>query len=83
VSFQFSIINLKFCILYSRESNKFILNCFVDFDLKAFENECRKIVNDTSDRFLDLGMDEGNQSDYENMIMKQEKFSKECERFNF
>lgn len=49
----------------------------VDFDMKAFENECRKIVQDISDRFLDLGLDDGNHSDYGNLMQKQEKFSKE------
>lgn len=38
--------------------------------MKAFENECRKIVNDISDRFLDLGLDDGNHSDYENLMQK-------------
>eukprot|EP00347_Sterkiella_histriomuscorum_P011387 403372652 len=54
-----------------------------NFDVKAFENECRKIVNDISDKFLDLGLDDGNHSDYGNMMIKQEKFGKEFERLNF
>jgi hypothetical protein len=37
---------------------------FVDFDWKTFEQECRKIVNDINDRFLDLGLDEPNHSDF-------------------
>ncbi len=40
----------------------------IDFDIKAFEAECRKIVNDISDKFLDLGLDDGNHSDYGNMM---------------
>lgn len=56
---------------------------YIDFDVKAFENECRKIVNDISDKFLDLGLDDGNHSDYGNMMLKQEKFAKEFERLNF
>jgi hypothetical protein len=52
--------------------------------MRAFEAECKKIVNDISDKFLDLGLDEGNNgSDYGNLMQKQEKFSKEFERLNF
>jgi hypothetical protein len=53
--------------------------------LKAFEAECRKIVNDISDKFLDLGLDDGNHSDYGDLMHKQEKFRKEFEKmpFNF
>ncbi|CDW71837.1 px domain containing protein [Stylonychia lemnae] len=54
-----------------------------NFDIKTFEAECRKIVGDISDKFLDLGLDDGNHSDYGNMIQKQEKFAKEFERFQF
>ena len=43
--------------------------------MKAFEAECRKIVHDISERFLDLGLDDGNHSDYGNMMLKQEKFT--------
>lgn len=40
----------------------------IDFDARAFEAECRKIVQEISDRFLDLGLDEGNHSDYGNLM---------------
>jgi hypothetical protein len=37
--------------------------------MRAFEAECKKIVNDISDKFLDLGLDEGNNgSDYGNLM---------------
>lgn len=49
-----------------------ILTHTVDFDAKAFEIDCRKIVQDISDRFLDLGLDEGGHSDYGNLMQKQE-----------
>lgn len=45
-----------------------MLTFLIDFDIKAFEAECRKIVNDISDKFLDLGLDDGNHSDYGNMM---------------
>jgi hypothetical protein len=44
------------------------LQFFLDFDAKAFEAECRKIVQDISDRFLDLGLDEGGSHDYGNLM---------------
>lgn len=35
----------------------------IDIDWKAFEAECKKIVHDISDRFIDLGL-EDRESDY-------------------
>jgi hypothetical protein len=50
----------------------------VDFDWKTFEADCRKIVNDISEKFLDLGLDEGNHSDFgHDLIEKQAKYRKE------
>lgn len=40
-------------------------------------------MQETSDKFLDLGLEDGNQSDFNNMIQKQQMFQKECERLNF
>lgn len=36
---------------------------FVAIDWKAFEAECKKIVHEISDRFIDLGLDD-HESDY-------------------
>jgi len=30
---------------------------------KQFENDCRKIVQDISNKFIDLGVDDGNNSE--------------------
>ena len=35
-----------------------------DIDWKAFEKDCRDIVNEIADKFWDLGLDDGNRSDY-------------------
>ena len=58
----------------------------VDIDWKAFESECKKIVHDIADRFIDLGLDD-HESDYEagQLQAKQEKYDREFSRvpFNF
>lgn len=51
-----------------------------NFDVKNFELECKKIVQEISDRLLDLGLDDDNNSDYQNLMQKQEKFAKEFEK---
>ena len=51
-----------------------------DFDVKGFELECKKIVQEVADKLLDLGLDEDNNSDYQNLMQKQEKFARELER---
>lgn len=43
-----------------KESN---INLFLGIDWKAFEAECKKIVHDISDRFIDLGLDD-HESDF-------------------
>jgi hypothetical protein len=50
--------------------------------MKTFELDCKKIVQEVSDRLLDLGLDDDNNSDYQNLMQKQEKFTKEFERLN-
>jgi phage-related minor tail protein len=41
-------------------------------------------VNEISDKFIDLGLDEGNHSGYgADMMAKQDKFKKEFEKFKF
>jgi hypothetical protein len=41
-------------------------------------------VKEISEKFLDLGLDEGHGSEqYEEMRIKQEKFKREFEKFNF
>lgn len=55
-------------------------------DWKAFEAECKKIVHDISDRFIDLGLDD-HESDFgaNELQAKQERFEREFQRmpFNF
>ena len=48
--------------------------------MKGFELECKKIVQEVSDKLLDLGLDDDNNSDYQNLMQKQEKFAKEFEK---
>ena len=56
----------------------------IDIDWKAFEKDCRDIVNEIADKFWDLGLDDGNRSDYgQDLIQKQQKFRKEFEKLNF
>jgi hypothetical protein len=51
------------------ESN--LLNMITDIDWKAFEKDCRDIVNEIADKFWDLGLDDGNRSDYgQDLIQK-------------
>jgi hypothetical protein len=41
-------------------------------------------VNEISDKFIDLGLDEGNHSGYgQDMMLKQEKFRKEFDKYAF
>jgi len=41
-------------------------------------------VNEISDKFIDLGLDEGNHSGYgAGMMEKQDKFNKEFDKFKF
>jgi len=58
----------------------------VDLDWKAFEQECKKIVNEVSEKFIDLGL-EDHESDYAagELEAKQERYEKEFSRmpFNF
>lgn len=58
---------------------------FLDFDWKAFDTECKRIVAEISDKFIELGLDE-QASDYDNdMATKQENLQKELSKkpFNF
>jgi hypothetical protein len=45
----------------------------VDIDWKAFDQECRGIVNEIAEKFLDLGIDDGNHSNEygQDLIQKQ------------
>jgi hypothetical protein len=52
--------------------------------MRQLEAECRKIVDEIQEKFIDLGLDEGNHSDYgDDLYNKQEKFRKEFERLPF
>ena len=51
---------------------------------KQFEGDCRKIVQDISNKFIDLGVDEGNNSEqYQEMLEKQKKYNKELNKIDF
>ena len=58
----------------------------LDIDWKAFEAECKKIVNEVSEKFIDLGL-EDHESDYGagEVQAKQERFEREFNKipFNF
>ncbi len=57
---------------------------YIVYDLKEMEAQCKNIVHDISEKFIDLGLDEGDHSVYgAYMLQKQEKFKKDFERFNF
>lgn len=57
---------------------------FIALDWKAFEAECKKIVHDISDRFIDLGL-EDHESDFgaNELQAKQERFEREFSRQPF
>ena len=72
------------CLQLKSVSSFVFYKFFVDFDWKAFEADCRKIVNDISEKFLDLGLDEGNHSDFgQDLIEKQAKYRKEFQKMQF
>lgn len=51
---------------------------------KQFENDCRKIVQDISNKFIELGVDDGNNSEqYQEMLEKQKKYNKELNKMEF
>ena len=58
----------------------------ISIDWKAFEQECKRIVNEVSEKFIDLGL-EDHESDYAagELEAKQERFEREFSRlpFNF
>lgn len=56
----------------------------IAIDWKAFEAECKKIVHDISDRFIDLGLDD-HESDFAagELQAKQERFEREFSRMQF
>jgi len=57
---------------------------YIALDWKAFEAECKKIVHDISDRFIDLGL-EDHESDFgaNELQAKQERFEREFQRLPF
>ena len=56
----------------------------VDIDWKTFEEECKNIVNEISNRFIDLGL-EDHETDYgaDQLQVKQERFKHEFTRLPF
>jgi hypothetical protein len=56
----------------------------VDIDWKTFEEECKNIVNEISNRFIDLGL-EDHETDYgaDQLQVKQERFKQEFTRMPF
>lgn len=50
---------------------KWKLILVIDFDCKEFENECKKIVHEINEKFLDLGLDDGHESNqWQEMVVK-------------
>ena len=41
----------------------------IEFDWKGFEEQCKGIVHDTNEKFIDLGQDDGPQSAYGDGLM--------------
>jgi hypothetical protein len=56
----------------------------IDIDWKRFEEECKKIVKDIQDKFIDLGLDD-HESDFAagELQAKQERFEREFKRMPF
>ena len=56
----------------------------LDIDWRVFDEECKRIVKEVSDKFIDLGMDD-HQSDYAaaELQAKQERFKREFSRQPF
>lgn len=72
-------------ILLSKRIKVLIINyifnkIILDFDWKAFESDCKKIVKEISDRFIDLGLDDHNSEYGQDLLQKQEKFRKELDK---
>ena len=57
---------------------------YLDIDWKTFEEECKNIVNEISNRFIDLGL-EDHETDYgaDQLQVKQERFKQEFTRLPF
>ena len=57
---------------------------YLDIDWKTFEEECKNIVNEISNRFIDLGL-EDHETDYgaDQLQVKQERFKQEFTRMPF
>lgn len=53
-------------------------------DMRALEQECKKIVHEISERFIDLGL-EDHEEDYaaDQLMEKQERFDEEFKRLQF
>ncbi len=60
------------------------ITIIIALDWKAFEAECKKIVHEISDRFIDLGL-EDHESDFgaNELQAKQERFEREFHRLPF
>jgi hypothetical protein len=56
----------------------------IDIDWKTFEAECKRIVHEISDKFIDLGLDD-HESDFAagELQAKQERFEREFSRMPF
>ena len=61
-----------------------MLKLSLALDWKAFEAECKKIVHEISDRFIDLGLEDHESNFGANELQaKQERFERECQRLPF
>lgn len=61
-----------------------IINYCLDIDWRPFEEECKHIVNEISNRFIDLGL-EDHETDYgvDQLQAKQERFERELSKNQF
>ena len=61
-----------------------INSLYVDIDWKPFEEECKNIVNEIGNRFIDLGL-EDHETDYgaDQLQAKQDRFKHEFTRMPF
>ena len=68
------MLNKTLLLLNKTNVRKIIFNLSyfffqIEFDWKGFEEQCKGIVHDTNEKFIDLGQDDGPQSAYGDGLM--------------